>query len=116
MGSSNVMNTPISAFSRVENAGEIAQLRGGNAAALDGENDLLRFSGIVVVEVEPAVDAAIRAFLLIGGPRANLAERPPLELILVFFGQLGRPSEVSWLADHVVGAAISGPKASEGAS
>ena len=38
------------------------------------------------MEVEPAVDATVGALLLIDGSRADLAERPPLELVLVLFG------------------------------
>jgi hypothetical protein len=37
----------------------------------------------VVAEEDLAVYAAIRAFLLLDGPRADEAERPPLELVFV---------------------------------
>ena len=62
-------------------------------------------SGVVVVEVEAAVDAPVRALLLLGGPRADLAERPPLELVFVLGGQLRGSCVVGGLADDVVGVA-----------
>ena len=86
-----------------ENANQVANLRNGHAARLDREDDLLRLAGVVVVEVEPAVDAAIGALLLLGGPRAHLPQRPPLELVLVFGGQLRGSGVVGRLANYVVG-------------
>ncbi len=55
------------------------------------------------MEVEASVDAAIRAFLLLGGAGTDEAEGPPLELVFVFFGEAGGTGEVSGLADNIVG-------------
>jgi len=55
------------------------------------------------VEVEATVDAAVGSFFLVGGACADLAERPPLELIFVFGGECGGSSVVGWLAYDVVG-------------
>jgi hypothetical protein len=90
VGSSKAKEDADLGFFAGKNADEIADLGNGDAAGLDGKDDLLRLAGVVVVEVEAAVDAAIRALLLLGGPRAHLAQRPPLELVLVFGGQLRR--------------------------
>ena len=70
---------------------------------LDGEDDLLGVSAAVVVEVEPSVDALVRALLLLGRTRAHQAERPPLELVRVLLGQLRCASRVGRLADDLVG-------------
>ena len=43
-------------FFAVEHACEIANLRDGDAAGFDREDDLLRLAGVVVVEVETAID------------------------------------------------------------
>ena len=50
---------------------QIAHLRHLNAACLDGEENLLRLAGVVVVEVQPPINAAVRAFLLLSRPRAD---------------------------------------------
>ena len=55
------------------------------------------------MEVEAAIDAAVGSLLLVGGPRADLAERPPLELVFVFGGECAAPCVVGGLADHFVG-------------
>ena len=87
MGRSKQRKTPISAFSRSRTPTQVADLGDGDAAGLDGEDDLLGLAGVVVVEVEAAVDAAVGALLLVGGARAHLAQRPPLELVFVFGGE-----------------------------
>ena len=87
----------------LKDAAQVADLGDGDAASFDGKDDLLGFAGVVVVEVEAAVDAAVCAFLLICGPRADLAERPPLELVFVFGGQLRRACVVRGFADDLVG-------------
>ncbi len=73
-------------FFAFDHTAQVADLGNGDAAGLDGEDDLLGFAGVVVVEVEAAVDAAVGALFLLGGARADLAERPPLELVFVFGG------------------------------
>ena len=55
------------------------------------------------MEVKPPVDAAIRALLLLGWPRAHLSQGPPLELVLILGGQRRSSCIIRWLADHVVG-------------
>ena len=54
-------------------------------SAFDREDDLFGIAGAVVVEVEAAVDAAISTFFDgFGGAGSAEAERPVLELVLVF--------------------------------
>ena len=67
---------------------EIADLGNGDAARLYRENDLLRLAGVVVVEVEAAVDASVCALLdSFRWPRPTQSKRPRLELIfVVLFG------------------------------
>ena len=64
----------------LEDSDEVADF--GDAyvlAAFDGEDDLFGVAGAVVVEVEAAVDAAVRALLdAFGGAGSAEAERPVL--------------------------------------
>jgi len=55
------------------------------------------------VEVEATVDAAVGSFFLVGGACADLAERPPLELLFVFGGEGGGSGVVGGLANDVIG-------------
>jgi len=55
------------------------------------------------MEVEAAIDAAVGALFLVGRTRSHLAQRPPLELVLVFGGQSCRSGIVGRFADHVIG-------------
>jgi hypothetical protein len=53
-------------------------------------DDLFRFGGFrVVAEKNFAVNAVVRAFLLLDRARADKAKRPPLELIFVVLGERG---------------------------
>jgi len=53
-------------------------------------DDLLRLGSFrVVAEKNLAVNAVVRAFLLLDGSRADEAECPPLELVFVFVGERG---------------------------
>jgi hypothetical protein len=53
-------------------------------------DDLLRLGGPrVVAEKNLAVNAVVRAFLLLDGARADEAQRPPLKLELVFLRERG---------------------------
>ena len=54
------------------------------------------------MKVEASIDAAVRALLLLGGTGSDLAERPPLELVFVFFGEFRRPGVVGGLADDFI--------------
>ena len=87
----------------VEHADEIANLRDRHTARLDGKDNLLGLAGIVVVEVQAAIDAAVGSLLLFGGPRAHLAQRPPLKLVFVFGGQLRGSGVICRLANYVIG-------------
>jgi hypothetical protein len=60
----------------IQNALQVTNLGHGDAAGLDREDDLLGVAGGVVVEVKTAVDAAIRAFLLLlRNPSARRSRR-----------------------------------------
>ena len=73
-------------------------------AALDGEDDLAGRAGVVVVEVETAIDAAVGPLLdRFDWARSAEAERPVLELVLVLFGELLGPGHVGGFADDLVG-------------
>ncbi len=73
-------------------------------AAFDGEDDLAGVAGVVVVEVEAAVDAAIGTLLdAFGGAGSAEAERPVLELVFVLFGELGGSGYVGGFANDLVG-------------
>jgi hypothetical protein len=73
-------------------------------AAFDGEDNLAGRAGVVVVEVEAAVDAAVGSLLdALGGTGSAEAERPVLELVLVLFGELAGTFNVGGLADDLVG-------------
>ena len=91
----------------LEYANEVADLGDADVvAALDGEDDLARVSGVVVVEVEAAVDAAVGSFFdAFGGTGSAEAERPVLELVFVLFGELGGSGYVGGFADDLVGLA-----------
>ena len=65
-------------FFALEDADEVADLGDGDAAGLDGKDDLLGLAGVVVVEVEAAVDAAVGALLLLGGTRARPGRAPTI--------------------------------------
>ena len=45
-------------FLAAKNPNEVADLRNRDSACLDGKDDLLRLAGVVVVEVEAAINAA----------------------------------------------------------
>ena len=88
----------------LQDAHEVADLGDADVvAALDGEDDLAGRAGVVVMEVEASVDAAVGTLLdAFGGTRAAEAERPVLELILVLFGELSGPGHVGGFADDLV--------------
>jgi hypothetical protein len=68
----------------VQQAAQVAHVFHASLAALDLDDDLLRLGGFgVVPEKDFAVNAVVRAFLLLDGAGADEAERPPLELIFV---------------------------------
>src|SRR5215203_3259463 len=69
-------------------------------AGFDREDDLLGLAAWLVVEVDAAVDALVRALLLVGRSSADQPERPPLELVGVRAGQLGRVLGTHGFADH----------------
>ena len=74
----------------VQHAAQIAHVFYAGLAAFDLNNNLFRLGGFgVVAEKDFAVNAVVRAFLLLDGPRADEAERPPLELIFVVLGERG---------------------------
>src|SRR5271170_3477813 len=58
-------------FVALDDSAKIADLRDADSSSFDGEDDLAGFAGLVVVEVEAAVDAAVCAFLLFGRTSAN---------------------------------------------
>jgi hypothetical protein len=76
---------------------------GHPATCLDRKDDLLGLAGFVVVEVEAVVDAAVGSLALIYGPRADLTESPPLELVFVFGGEGGGSGVVGGFANDFVG-------------
>ena len=62
--------------------------------------DLLRLACLwVVAENNLPVNTVVRAFLLLDGPRAHQAQRPPLELNLVLLGRDVRPVGRDGFAD-----------------
>ena len=74
--------------------------------AFNGEDDLLGFAGVVVVEVEATVDAAICAFLdPFCGTSSNETQGPVLELVFVLGGELFGSAHVRGFADDLVGLA-----------
>ena len=80
----------------LQDADEVADLGDADVvSSLYGEDDLAGGAGVVVVEVEAAVDAAVGPLLdALGGTRSAESERPVLELVLVLFGELGGPGHV----------------------
>ena len=77
-------------FLAVQHAAQIAHVLHAGLAAFDLNDDLLRLGGLgVVAEKDFAVNAVVRAFLLLDGARADEAERPPLELVFVVLGERG---------------------------
>jgi hypothetical protein len=85
----------------LEDADEVADLGDADVvAALDGEDDLAGVAGVVVVEVEAAIDAAVGSLLdAFGGTGSAEAERPVLELIFVLFGELACAFNSVWFFD-----------------
>ena len=77
----------------LDHSAQVAHLRGGDVAGLDGEDDLFRLVAQPFVEVDATVDALVCALLAFSGPSADEAERPPLELIRVVLRQLRRIGE-----------------------
>jgi hypothetical protein len=61
-------------FVAFDDSAQIADSRAADSSGFDGEDDLAGFSGLVVVEVEAAVDASVRALLLLGRTSADQAE------------------------------------------
>jgi len=57
------------------------------------------------VEVGSPVDSAVGTFLLLGGTCSNLPERPPLELVLVLFGEFSGSGVIGGFANDLVGVA-----------
>ncbi len=94
----------------LEDADEVADLGDADVvAALDGEDNLAGVAGVVVVEVEAAVDAAVGTLLdAFGGAGSAEAERPVLELVLVLFCELGGSGYVGGFTDDLVGLADAG--------
>ena len=86
----------------IEHAHKVANQRDRHATCFDGKDDLLRLTGVVVVEVEATIDATVGAFFLLGWACAYLAESPPLELVLVFCGQGGGAFIVGRLPNYFV--------------
>src|SRR5207247_234539 len=77
-------------FFAVEDAAQIADVFHAGFPAFDLEDDLFRLRCFrVVAEKNFAVNAVIRAFLLLDRASGNEAERPPLKLIFVLLGQDG---------------------------
>jgi len=91
---------------------EIADLGNGDTTSLDRKDDLLdcrtRRRGS-----RDGRRCRVGTLLLLGGARAHLAQRPPLELVFVFAGQVSSSGIVRGFADYFVGGYDSGPKASE---
>ena len=74
----------------VQHAAQIAHVLHAGLAAFDLNDDLFRLGRFrVIAEKDFAVNAVVRAFLLLDGPRADEAERPPLELVFVLLGERG---------------------------
>src|SRR3990167_1386264 len=68
-----------------------------------GEDDLLGLTAFAfVVEVQPPVDALVRALLALGWPGAAQAGGPPLELVGILFGKGDRVWHGGRFADHLV--------------
>ncbi len=70
-------------------------------SGLDGKNDLLGLavSLVFVVEVEPPVNAAVRALLLFCGTRTDEAERPPLKLLGIILRESFSARQIDRCAD-----------------
>lgn len=85
----------------VDDAVQFHDMSGGDVAGLDREDHLPGLPAVLLVEVESAVDALVRALLLLDGTRADQAERPPLELVGVRLGELGGVFDRGGLADDV---------------
>jgi hypothetical protein len=69
-------------------APQIVHVLHDGLAAFDLNDDLLRLSGLgVVTERDFGVNAVVCALLLLDGPGAHEAKRPPLKLKLVLFGE-----------------------------
>ena len=59
-------------FLAFEGSTQVADLRDGDTSGFYGEENLFGFAGLVVMEVEASVDAAVGSFFLLGGARADL--------------------------------------------
>src|ERR1019366_6485606 len=75
-------------------------MRRAGVSCLHGEDDLLCL-GISFVEIDSAVNAFVRALLLLDWTCADKTERPPLELILVTISQVLCVGNRGRLADHL---------------
>ncbi len=58
-------------FVALDDSAQIADLGDADSSGFDREDDLAGFAGLVVVEVESSVDAAVCALLLPGWTRAD---------------------------------------------
>ena len=70
---------------------------------LDREDNLFRLPGVAIVEVDPPVDALVRALLAFSWSSTHQAERPPLELVRVGRGQRFGVLDRHRFSDHLVG-------------
>src|SRR5262245_38052047 len=68
----------------VNHASEVSHVRWTRVPSFHRDNHLLRLAALVIVEKEPAIDAFVRAFLLISWSRSDEAQCPPLESVGVF--------------------------------
>src|SRR5579863_1417926 len=91
-------------FFAFDDAAQIADMRDVDVAGFHGEDNLFgRAAFALVVKVKAAIDALIAAFALLGSARADKAERPPLKLVRIVFGELFGIGKRGWLADDFVG-------------
>ena len=105
----SVSRTPIAAFSRVHDAAQIAHVRRVELPGLDRQDDLSGRGSVAFVEIDPAVDALVRALLSFSRTRTNEAERPPLELIWVGRGERLRIATETGSPMTLVGLGIASP-------
>ena len=90
VGGCREINTPDRRLLAVQHAAQVPHVFDAGLAAFDLDDDLLGLGRArVVAEKDLAVNAVVGPFLLLDGPRADQAQRPPLELIFVLLGQDG---------------------------
>jgi len=88
----------------LDHAFQVAHVIHADVTALHLHHHLLGLAAFVVEEVDVAVDARVRALLVVlGGPRVYQVHRPPLELVRADLLQRLSTPEVLWRDDALKG-------------